>query len=110
MIIYQITLPKKQDTEAFVKFMREEYFPAIHKGPTRVGQVTDLILLERKIIAEGDDSENEYFLHVGWSGLPADSVRVDDQEIENKFAIFEAEIKRLGSYQEVADWHGESPA
>jgi len=44
MIIYQIKLPNKQDAEAFVKFMDEEYFPAVHKGPTRVGQVTDLVL------------------------------------------------------------------
>ena len=31
MIIYQIRLPKKQDAEAFVKFMREEYFPAVQR-------------------------------------------------------------------------------
>jgi hypothetical protein len=31
MIIYQIRLPKKKDAEAFVKFMRKEYFPAVHK-------------------------------------------------------------------------------
>jgi hypothetical protein len=46
MIIYQIRLPRKQDAEAFVKFMREEYFPAVHKGATRVGKVTDLVLLQ----------------------------------------------------------------
>jgi len=46
VIIYQIRLPKRQDAEAFVKFMREEYFPAVHKGATRVGKVTDLVLLQ----------------------------------------------------------------
>jgi hypothetical protein len=46
MIIYQIRLPKKQDAEAFVKFMHEEYFPAVHKGATRVGKVTDLVLVQ----------------------------------------------------------------
>ena len=49
MIIYQITLTKKEDAKAFVKFIREEYFPAILKiGQTRVGQVTDLVPLERQ--------------------------------------------------------------
>jgi hypothetical protein len=46
MITYQIRLPKKQDAEALVKFMHEEYFPAVHKGPTRVGKVTHLVLLQ----------------------------------------------------------------
>ena len=46
MIIYQIRLPKKQDAEAFVKFMLEEYFPAVHMGLTRVGKVTNLVLLQ----------------------------------------------------------------
>ena len=63
MIIYQIRLPKKQDAEAFVKFMQEEYFPAVHKGPTRVGQVTDLVLLQAK--PEGRTTGCEFFLHVG---------------------------------------------
>ena len=55
MIIYQIKLPKKQDAEAFVKFMQEEYFPSVSKvGPTRVGQVFDLMLLERENETEGD--------------------------------------------------------
>jgi len=48
MIIYQIKLPKKQDAEAFVTFMRDEYFPAVEKGPTRVGQVTDLVLMQEQ--------------------------------------------------------------
>ena len=49
MIIYQIRLPKKQDAEASVKFMHEEYFPAVHKGATRVGKVTDLVLLQAEL-------------------------------------------------------------
>ena len=71
MIIYQIRLPKKQDAEAFVKFMQEEYFPSVSKvGPTRVGQVTDLMLLERENETEGDDVGNEFFWHVGWNDQP----------------------------------------
>lgn len=110
MIIYQITLPKRQNAGAFVKFMQEEYFPAIHKGPTRVGQVTGLILLELEKIVEKDNAKNEFFLHVGWSGLSVNKVRVDDPEIEQKFAAFDAKIKHLGYYEEVANWNGESSA
>jgi hypothetical protein len=66
MIIYQIRLPKKKDAEAFVKFMNEEYLPAIHKGATRVGQVTDLVLLQAE--SEGGTTGCEFFWHVGWSG------------------------------------------
>ena len=61
MIIYQIKLPKKQDSDAFVRFMRQEYFPAIHKvGATRVGQVINLVLLQRENEIEGDDVGNEF--------------------------------------------------
>lgn len=42
--IYQITIPERMIAENFVAFMRDEFFPAIHKGPTRVGEVTSLAL------------------------------------------------------------------
>jgi hypothetical protein len=46
--IYQIRVPEEQDAEAFVMFMREEYFPAVGpRTPTRVGQVPGLALLQR---------------------------------------------------------------
>ena len=105
MIIYQINLPKNQNTEAFVKFMREEYFPAIHKGPTRSGQVTDLVLLERQNVFEGDDVRNEFYWHIGWNGLSIGNAHVDDEKIKRKLATFEVEIKRLGSYEEAAVWN-----
>ena len=102
MIIYQINLPKKQDTEAFVKFMREEYFAAVRKGPTRVGQVTYLRLLERQNEIEGDDVGHEFIWHVGWSGQPTGTVLVDDEEVVRKFQSFKPRVKRTGSYTEVA--------
>jgi hypothetical protein len=104
VIIYQIKLPKKQDVEAFVKFMSDEYFPAIHKGATRIGQVTDLTLLERENEMEGDDVEHEFFWHVGWSGLRSGNARVDDKEVARKFESIKAKVKRIGSHREVAAW------
>ena len=102
MIIYQIRLPKKQDAEAFVKFMREEYFPAVRKGPTRVGQVTDLVLLQEE--PEGRTTGCEFFWHVGWSGLATGGARIDNKAVARKFESFKARVKRIGSYREVAAW------
>ena len=103
MIIYQIRLPKKQDAEAFVKFMHEEYLPAVHKEPTRVGQVTALVLLQAE--PEGRTTGCEFFLHVGWSGLAIGGYRLDDEAVASKLESFKARIKRLGFYSEVAAWH-----
>lgn len=105
MIVYQIKLPKKQNAEAFVKFMHEEYFPAVHKGQTRTGQVIDLMLLERENEIKGEDVEHEFFWHVGWSGQPTGKVHVEDEAVARKFGAFKAEVNRLGSYVEVAEWH-----
>ncbi len=102
IIVYQIKLPKKQDAEAFVKFMREEYFPDVHKGPTRVGQVMDLVLLQEK--PESRTTGCKFFWHVGWSGLPMGHANVDDEAVKRKFDAFKAHLKRIGSYNEVAAW------
>lgn len=110
MIIYQISLPKEKNTKTFVKFMNEEYFPAVHKGPTRIGQVTGLLLLEGENGFEGDDLVHEFFLHVGWSGMPGGNARVDDQEVLRKLEKFKADIKRIGSFNEVADWREDNIA
>ena len=103
MIIYQIRLPKKQDAEAFVKFMRDDYFPAVLKaGPTRTGQATDLTLLQRENQIEGEDTDHEFPWLVGWSGQPTGSVHADDEKVVGKFQSFGASVKRIGSYREVS--------
>jgi hypothetical protein len=35
MLVYQIQSPRVQPLEEFTAFMRDEYFPCFHKGPTR---------------------------------------------------------------------------
>ena len=62
MIIYRIKLPEEQDTEAFVKFMRDEYLPAVWKGPTRAYAVDGLSLLEKQ------HSESMYGFSCTWVG------------------------------------------
>ncbi len=100
MLIYQIRIPKQQDAEAFVTFMREEYFPAVHEGPTRIGQATDLVLLQ----GETTDTMHEFFWHIGWSGLSSGSPHVGDEEVLHKFDSFGASVNRIGFYTEVAAW------
>jgi hypothetical protein len=107
VIIYQIRLPKRQDAEAFVKFMREEYFPAVHKGATRVGKVTDLVLLQAE--AKGRTKGCDFFWHAGWSGLATGDVRLDDETVAAKLESFKARIKHLGFYSEVAVWTKNNP-
>jgi hypothetical protein len=103
MIIYHIKLPKKQDTEAFVKFMEEEYFPAVDKGSTRVGAVTSLALLQAE--PEGRTTGCEFFLHVGWSGLSMGREHMSNKKVASKLESFKARFKRLGAYTQVAAWH-----
>jgi len=98
MLIYKIKLAKETDPQAFVAFMDKHYIPAVHKGATRIGQVTDLVLLQ-------GSATNEFFWHVGWSGLSSGGARVDDAEVQSKFDSLVAKLQSLGSYQEVAAWH-----
>jgi hypothetical protein len=107
MIIYKISLPKAKDAKAFVKFMRDQYFPAVHKGATRIGQVTDLTLLERENEFEGNDHAREFYWLVGWSGLSGGNARVDDEKVLHKFEAFKADIKRIGYFNEMTNWHEE---
>jgi len=78
--------------------MQEKYFPAIHKKPTRVGQVTGLVLLQGR----ETNTAHRFFWHIGWSGLPGGRLRVDNQDVQNEFEAFNASLKRLGVYEEVA--------
>ena len=104
--IYQIRLAEGQDTEAFAKFMREEYLPAIPRTPTRVGGVTGLALLQLlpDVSREsgGADNAPEFFLHVAWNGLPGclEDAWVSDEEVLRKLESFGTRVKLLGSYRE----------
>ena len=102
MIIYKIKLPAKQDAEAFATFMRDEYFPAVHKGSTRTGKVMSLQLLQGE--TDTGAATHEFFWMVGFSGLSSGDARIDDGEIQKKFKAFAPKVKRLGAYTEIAAW------
>ena len=87
--------------------MQEEYLPAVPKAPTRVGQVTALTLMQRANVKVGDDAEKEFLLQVGWSGLPTDTLRVDDEEVVRKFEAFGTSLTPVGFYDTAYAWPGE---
>src|SRR5258705_13616194 len=102
MLIYQIKLPAEQDADAFATFMRETYFPAIHRGATRIGQIINLILLQ----GTNGNLANDFFLHLDWNGLTGEDIimmiRIEDDDINQKFRSFGGRIENLGTYEKVA--------
>jgi hypothetical protein len=107
-IIHQITLPEEQDAEAFVEFMQNEYFPAVHKGSTRVGQVSGLALLRG--VTDTHARTHTFLMFVSFGGLATGDARIDDPEVQRKFDAFGARNERLGAYEEVAVWRAEAGA
>ena len=45
---YELTPPAEMTQENFVRFVQEEVFLAVHLGPTRSGEITELHLLTTK--------------------------------------------------------------
>jgi hypothetical protein len=84
--------------------MREEYFPAVHKGATRAGQVTSLTLMQRQNETNAIGVENEFWWHMGWDGFPTVIVGMDDNEVERKFEAFKARMTRIGLFNIIAEW------
>jgi hypothetical protein len=103
MLVYDVRLPKDKRAATFERFMRDEYIPAVHKGPTRVGQVGELMLLR----CEPTSTRHKFLWLVDWGGLPNEQpmgVRVDDEKVSRKFERFGATVKRLDAWDEVARW------
>jgi len=101
-IIYQISLSGAQDADAFETFMKDRYFPAVHKGPTRTGQVTDLALWRG--VAGTDETTQTFLVHMGFDGLAIGQLRVDDDEVQAAFDAFGAPLNRLGAFHERVVW------
>ena len=111
VLSYQIRIPKEQDAEAFVTFMREEYLPAIYKGQRRLGRVTALLLLRRQNEFAGDDMYSEFLWHESWETLDSPHPFLGvDEEVTRKFESFKADVQYIGSYEEVAAWSGYNAA
>jgi hypothetical protein len=103
MLVYDVRLPKDRRAATFERFMRDAYIPAVHKSPTRVGQVNELMLLR----CEPTSTRHKFLWLVDWSGLPNGQpmgVRVDDEKVSRKFEAFGATVKRLDAWDEVGRW------
>jgi ribosomal protein S12 methylthiotransferase accessory factor YcaO len=103
LLISKIELPAKQDPVAFGEFMRDEYFPAVHKGPTRVGQVEELELLQ----STSAERSHMFLWLLSWNGLapaPTFWVDVDDEDVQHRFEGFGASVKPHVTWHEVAKW------
>jgi hypothetical protein len=106
LIIHQITLPEEQDSNTFIEFMRDEYLPAVHKGPTRVGQVIGLALLRG--VTATHERTNTFHMHINFGGLATGKLRIENEEVQRKFETFGARVEHLGTYGEVAAWSDEN--
>jgi hypothetical protein len=100
LLISKVELPEGADAAAFGEFVRDTYIPAVHKGPTRVGQVAGLELVEG-----GTDKHRTFLWLVRWSGISGGAgVHVDDEAVRQRFEEFGATIKKPVVWQEVGRW------
>jgi hypothetical protein len=106
-IMHRITLPEGGDrsrSNAFEEFMRDEYFPAVFKGSTRVGQVTGLTLLRG--VTDTHRQTNTFLLHVSYGGSASGDAIVNEKT-QRKFDSFGAQVHRQ-AYWNVAVWPEEA--
>jgi hypothetical protein len=104
LILYRITIPKTLDEQQFIEFIREKYFPAVHRGPTRVGQIMGVRMLHP---AADTDSENSLYLLVDFDGLAIGQIRVDDESVVEEMEKLGAVLTRLGAFDESDVWQVE---
>lgn len=98
-LVSEIELPQEQDAAAFADFMRDEYIPAVHTGPTRVGKVDGCQLLQ----GSAATTSHKFLWIVDWNGLEPEAAvdRVPD-EVSSKFEGFGASRKPHIVWQEIA--------
>ncbi len=107
MVVLELTLPKSKDPQAFAEFMRDEYMAAVHRGPTRVGQVLSISLSQRRNLHARDDFERSFIMLVGWEGVELDTLpRVDGDDVKAKLDGFMLEVKPLGEFSDIASLTG----
>jgi hypothetical protein len=100
LAISEIELAKGVDAEAFGDFFRDEFLPSVHMGPTRVGQVLAVELLER----EASETETALAMLVRWSGLPGGvRVRADDAAVQQRFEELAPTVGDPVIWREVAE-------
>jgi hypothetical protein len=103
MVVLEIKLPKSKDPESFAAFMRDEFMPALHKGPTRAGQVLSVSFSQRQNLHAGDDFKRTFLMLVGWEGVPLTTLpRIDGEAVKARLESFKLRVKPLGEFDAVA--------
>jgi hypothetical protein len=87
-MVVTIHRPAGMSAEAFLQKLQHDVFPAVHKGPTRVGDIESWTLLEETHRGEEGVSPNYVWL-VNWGGLQG------APELLTKDAI--AKLRALGA-------------
>ncbi len=94
MIIQRITVESGQDPDEFVRFMRDEFLPAMRRGPTRIGQASYLELLQ----GNTQGTLDEFVLLV--EGLMSFQPGFVGSELQEKFERFAGQLEGpSGRYQ-----------
>ena len=60
--LHRLSCPPDFKGEDFQTFMKDEVFPSVHRGPTRVGKVAELSLLR-------DHQSNEFVWAIEYDGF-----------------------------------------
>jgi hypothetical protein len=99
MIVRRIEIGPNQDVDKFVEFMREEYLPAIRRGPTRVGQAEYAELFQ----GNTETTTHQFILLVeGLMILPAGFV---GEEQAKRFQEFVPKVDHIADdFRSVARW------
>lgn len=101
LILYKITIPETLDQSQFIEFLKERYFPAVHRGPTRVGQITGLHFLHAEANTDG---ESLFYLLIDFDGLAGGQLRVDDDSAQQELEKFGAVLTHVGVFDEIDVW------
>ena len=105
LLISEIELPEDQDPDAFVAFMRDEYIPAVETGPTRIGKVDGLRLLQGR----SADTGNRFLWLVDWNGMEHDAAGTHvDEALARKLEEFGVSRTAQAAWDEVAARTSES--
>jgi hypothetical protein len=105
MVVLELKLPKNKNPETFAAFMRDEYMAAVHKGPTRRGQVSSIALSQRRNLHAREDFERSFLMIVGWEGVELDTLpRIDGEAVNAKLDGFKLRVKPLGEFNDIAGW------
>lgn len=110
-ILNLIKLPSHLQADAFERFARTRYLPALRTESTREGQLHAVRLLRRRREHESDplDLDTEFVLLWEWSGVPIEMPRVAEPGIQQLFDAFQSRITRLGDFVTVGTLVTETP-